>query len=378
MSLEKIVKISNEYGSNPDYVLAGGGNTSYKDADYLYIKGSGTTLATITADGFVKMNRKKLSAMFEKQYSADSAKRETEVLADMMDAREATELAKRPSVETLLHNLINYTYIVHTHPSMLNGMTCGVNGKKVAEELFGQNMIWIDIIEPGYVLAAKLKEEMDNYKAKYGTDADLILLQNHGIFLAANSVEEIDEKTKNVFAKIEQKVTRKPDFSAVSYDEKAVAEKKNEIETVLQAAHGETSSYVVFCTNKEVLNLVADEESFYPVSSAYSPDHIVYCKPFALFVGAGESIKDKVIEYQQKNGFAPKIVAVQNVGFFAWGTSEKNAKISAEVFLDACKIGVYSQSFGGPLFMTPYMIDFICNWEVESYRSKVSQESGQK
>ena len=42
MSLEKIVAISNKYGANPEFVLAGGGNTSYKDSKYLYIKGSGT------------------------------------------------------------------------------------------------------------------------------------------------------------------------------------------------------------------------------------------------------------------------------------------------------------------------------------------------
>ena len=96
MSLSKIAQISNRYGSNPEFVLAGGGNTSYKDEEFLYIKGSGTTLATITESGFVKMNRKKLSAMFEKQYSEDSAERETQVLEDMMDAREQTELSKRP------------------------------------------------------------------------------------------------------------------------------------------------------------------------------------------------------------------------------------------------------------------------------------------
>ena len=163
MSLEKIVAISNKYGANPEFVLAGGGNTSYKDSKYLYIKGSGTTLATITECGFVKMNRKKLAAMFTKEYSADAAEREAQVLEDMMDAREKTELSKRPSVETLLHNLINYKYIVHTHPSMLNGMTCGAKGKEIAKELFGDDVIWIDIIEPGYVLAAKLKEEMDAY-----------------------------------------------------------------------------------------------------------------------------------------------------------------------------------------------------------------------
>ena len=44
MSLSTIIKISNKYGSKPEFVLAGGGNTSFKDDDYLYIKGSGTIL----------------------------------------------------------------------------------------------------------------------------------------------------------------------------------------------------------------------------------------------------------------------------------------------------------------------------------------------
>ena len=63
MGLSQLVKISNKYGSNPEFVLAGGGNTSFKDEKFLYIKGSGTTLATITEEGFVKMNRQKLSEM---------------------------------------------------------------------------------------------------------------------------------------------------------------------------------------------------------------------------------------------------------------------------------------------------------------------------
>ena len=376
MSLTKITEISNKYGANPEFVLAGGGNTSYKDAKFLYVKGSGTTLANITESGFVKMNRKKLSAMFTKQYSEDAAEREAQVLEDMMDAREKTELSKRPSVETLLHNLIPYKYIVHTHPAMLNGLTCGKDGKKIAGELFGDRIIWIDIIEPGYVLAAKLKEEMDRYHAATGKDADIILLQNHGVFIAANSEREINRKTKYVFGQIESRITRKPDFRPAEYDMEKAALIAPAVRMLLKSGD---SSIVTFRTNQEVLNLVKDEASFYPVSSAYSPDHIVYCRPYALFVEASDDmetqyrlIQDAIEAYQQKNGYAPKIIAVQNLGFYAWGTNKKNADICAEVFLDACKIGVYSEAFGGPLFMTQKMIDFICNWEVESYRSKVS------
>ena len=57
MLLDELTALSNYYGN---LVLAGGGNTSLKDGDFMYIKGSGTALSTITNDGFVKMNRKKL------------------------------------------------------------------------------------------------------------------------------------------------------------------------------------------------------------------------------------------------------------------------------------------------------------------------------
>ena len=61
MSTEILVEYSNRYGKNPLFVLAGGGNTSYKTEDTLYVKGSGTSLATITEEGFVKMDRAKLA-----------------------------------------------------------------------------------------------------------------------------------------------------------------------------------------------------------------------------------------------------------------------------------------------------------------------------
>ncbi len=380
MSINDLIKISNKYGKDPNFVLAGGGNTSYKDSEYLYIKGSGTTLATITAEGFVKMNRAKLNAMFDKKYSDDAALRESEVLEDMMDAREKSELNKRPSVETLLHNLIQYKYVVHTHPSMLNGLTCGKNGKDIAYKLFGDNVIWIDLVEPGYILSTRLNESMKSFKNAKGKDADLILLQNHGVFIAGNSEEEIDEKTNYIFGNIKSMVTRDPDFSECEYDKEKAALLAPAIRMLLRDGG---TSIVTFKTNKEVIRFLDNEENFYPVSSAYSPDHIVYCKPWSLYVKSAENMDEQyallengIKTYKQEKGFAPRIVCVQGLGFFAWGTNKKNADICAEVFTDTLKIGVYSQNFGGSLFMTKYMIDFICNWEVESYRSKVSLGSG--
>lgn len=65
MDLSTLVKMSNTYGSNPAYVLAGGGNTSVKDGTTLYVKGSGTQLATIKAEEFVEMSRARLNEIMK-------------------------------------------------------------------------------------------------------------------------------------------------------------------------------------------------------------------------------------------------------------------------------------------------------------------------
>ena len=76
MDLSTLVKMSNTYGSNPAYVLAGGGNTSVKDDTTLYVKGSGTQLATIKAEGFVKMDRARLNEIMKTEYPANDVERE--------------------------------------------------------------------------------------------------------------------------------------------------------------------------------------------------------------------------------------------------------------------------------------------------------------
>ena len=71
-----LAAMSNQYGADPAYVLAGGGNTSYKSTDRLWVKGSGTALATIKPEDFVVLEREKLSKMWSAEYPAEEAARE--------------------------------------------------------------------------------------------------------------------------------------------------------------------------------------------------------------------------------------------------------------------------------------------------------------
>ena len=83
-------------------------------------------------------------------------------------------------------------------------------------------------------------------------------------------------------------------------------------------------------------------------------------------------VKDLFNKFTEENGHKPKIVFVENLGMFACGMSENEASTALIVMLDAIKVVAYTQIYGGVSPMSDVLIDFIVNWEVESYRAKVS------
>ena len=154
--LESLVKISRHYGKNPSFVIAGGGNTSYKEGDTLYIKASGISLADIDADGFVVMSRKLLKLMEGRQYSEDAAEREEQVKLDLKKAIIRPKHL-RPSVETSLHNLFEYSYVVHTHPTLVNAVMCANDARRFVQERFDSGVLYVEYTDPGYVLFKKIE-----------------------------------------------------------------------------------------------------------------------------------------------------------------------------------------------------------------------------
>ena len=166
MSLETITALSVKYGSDPAYVLAGGGNTSVKDEKFLYVKPSGVALAKIRPENFVKMERALIEKIFTCEMPSDVAEREA-VAKERMMAAVCPDSAGRPSVEAPLHELIPYRYVVHLHPAAVNGMTCAENGEKVCAELF-PDALWISYVDPGYTLSRKVAEEMAAYRKERG------------------------------------------------------------------------------------------------------------------------------------------------------------------------------------------------------------------
>ena len=353
--LAALAAMSNKYGSNPQYVLAGGGNTSFKSKENLWIKGSGTALATIKAEDFVVMDRSKLNLMWTADYPENEAARESAVLQDMMDARVEGE-TRRPSVETLLHDLFPQKYILHVHPTLINGLTCSLEAEAGMRKLLPE-AVWVDACKPGYILALECKEKMDAYKAAHGRDADLLFLQNHGIFFAADTAEAVGELAEKTMDTVAGAVTRYPNEEAVTVDTarvEAICEK-------LAKLYGGACCHMV---NREILG-------YDPATKSLSPDHIVYAKAKQLALRSEEGLEEAFAAFEAANGYKAKITFIEGLGMFACDATEKSAQTAASVMYDAVKVVCYAESFGGVQPMPEFLIDFIVNWEVESYRSKV-------
>ncbi|MCL2814916.1 MAG: SDR family NAD(P)-dependent oxidoreductase [Oscillospiraceae bacterium] len=379
MSLENLVEMSHRYGSDPDFVLAGGGNTSYKTGNLIYVKGSGTSLAAIKEEEFVVLYRDKLNRMWEETYPEDEKEREAAILSDMMEARIPGSGSKRPSVETLLHELFPQKYVLHVHPALVNGMTCALEGEARAKRLFGEAAVWVPATNPGYTLALRCKKAAEQYKDKNGQNCEILILQNHGIFIANDCVGKIDEMVSDVTQKLKDALIRVPDFGILDFDRQKPAELIPALRMLYAKKTKSETACAKFLFNAEIASLVKKfPQSFEPLARPFTPDHIVYYKAKPMLAESGadaESLGGALDAFYAANKYYPKIVAAEGMGCFALGGTKKECDVAAALFLDAVKIAVYAESFGGCSHLSAELTDFIVNWEGESYRQKVALSS---
>ena len=361
MIIDELVEFSNYYGKNNDYVLAGGGNTSAKSGNVMYVKSSGTQLATIKAEQFVKIDLQKLSSIFEKEYPDDDKTREALVLADLMDSRCPGEESKRPSVETMLHALFKQTFVLHLHPALINGLTCSTGGEELAKEIFGDRIIWIDACKPGYILSKICFDKINEFEKEYNEKADIILLQNHGVFIADDSAEGLKLKLNGIIEKLSSRLMKTPEKFEEKYDSGFCK--------LISNISGEKCVQI---KNGDVDGFCKDYQSALTLIKPFTPDHIVYCNAYPLWIEVIDDIKTGFDEYAEKYGKTPKVIICRNNGVFCVAPDDNRLDTVKKVFEDAIKIAVYSRSFGGALNMSEHLTDFIVNWEVESYRSKQS------
>lgn len=371
--IEDLIAISRKFGQDSRFVIAGGGNTSYKDENRLWVKASGHALATITEDGFAVLDRTLLNEMGEKAYNEDTAIREEQVKNDLAVACVTKD--RRPSVETSLHNCMGFAFVVHLHPTLVNGLMCSASAEAVCGEIFPE-ALYIEYTDPGYTLFKKVYDRINAYKAANGKEPQVIFLQNHGIFVGGDTTAEIEGIYSEILGKLEAKVAALPEGgSEVS---PAVTDVIPAIRQMLSRSGRGLKTLKV--TKNALVDYFLDG-SRQKIAAPFTPDIIVYCKSAYIFIDAEsdeeilKQAEEKIEAFAAEKGYTPKVLLIKGVGLVAVGDNFKNAQIITDVFTDAMKVAFYAQSFGGEHPMEKAWIDFIDNWEVENYRRKVAAGS---
>jgi len=353
--LNDLIVLSNKYGSDPAMVLAGGGNTSAKTSDHLWVKPSGVPLATLTAADLVKMDRAELDAVLAAQYPAEPAARE-DAVKSAMAAAVCPGSGGRPSVEAALHHLVEAPLVVHTHPALVNGMTCSSRGAETCARLF-PDALWVPYTDPGYTLAATMQTLLAEYKAKHGQQPALVFIQNHGVFAAASSAAAIASLHDRVMSTLDAAYTQAKVSTALvsgTLDKAAVFTAA----PVLRALLGDADRLVV-----------VSAPPFAVAQGPLTPDHIVYAKSFA-YAGAMEA--EPIDAFARSKGYRPVIVS-QPGAVFASGGTLGTARTAMALARDAALVAQLATAFGGPRYLDDRSRSFIEHWEVEQYRRGVQR-----
>ncbi|MFT5235265.1 MAG: rhamnose utilization protein RhaD (predicted bifunctional aldolase and dehydrogenase) [Shewanella sp.] len=191
-------------GQEPALVLHGGGNTSVKTQvtnlfgeveEILYVKGSGWDLETIEAAGFAPVKMGVLLKMAQLPDLSDS---------DMVKYQRAAMIdpsAPNPSVEAILHAIIPFAYVDHTHADAIVTLTNTPDGKAMIQELYGKRVFVIPYVMPGFALAKLVYEMTRDLKWQ---SIEGIVLMNHGLFTFSDDAKTAYEKTIGLVTEAEQ------------------------------------------------------------------------------------------------------------------------------------------------------------------------------
>ncbi|HEX6417670.1 MAG TPA: SDR family oxidoreductase [Acidimicrobiales bacterium] len=183
--LDRLVYLSRLVGADPGLVLAGGGNSSVKTVehdlfgdpvDVLHVKGSGWDMATIERRGFAPLRLDPVARLAE--------------LPELSDARMARELAAAsldpaapaPSVESILHAVLPSRFVLHTHADAVLALTNTPGGRDLVEEVFGDELVVVPYVMPGFALARRCAERF--HAERHERTIGMVLL-NHGLFTFA-------------------------------------------------------------------------------------------------------------------------------------------------------------------------------------------------
>src|ERR1700676_5048825 len=198
-TLAQLVARSRQLGADRSVCNWGGGNTSAKSeeidfrgrpARVLWVKGSGSDLATVTEASFTGLFLDDVLPLLERERMSDSE------MVNYLAHCFSEPVRPRPSIETLLHGFLPFLHVDHTHADATNYFACAEGGEAQARDCFGDELIWIPYRRPGFGLAREVA-----LAVRANPHAKLVILAKHGLITWGESDEDCYASTLATIAR---------------------------------------------------------------------------------------------------------------------------------------------------------------------------------
>jgi rhamnulose-1-phosphate aldolase/alcohol dehydrogenase len=411
--LDGLVYRSNLLGADRALANIGGGNTSAKEArvDHagretrvLWVKGSGTDLATITAAGFAGLRLDELLPLRERSEMDDAA------MVDYLRASAVRPDQPRPSIETLLHAFIPAAHVDHTHPDAVIALTSNPNGRQLAERAFGNEIVWLDYQRPGFDMSrriAQLVEETPTARA--------VLLEKHGLVTWGETGDESYESTIEFVSRAARAIDEAAGGRFGLGGREAAELEDGTVATLLSLSLPELRGALLADTDGLVLEVDRSPEAVAFASSARvgevsqigapCPDHLINTKHKPLVAAfdpvtdgpaqLAEAFRSGVGEYaewyrayydrnvdEETGQFAidpagPRVVRVPGVGIVTSGGDAGRARVSRDLYHRAIAVEDAADALGGFRSLSEREAFAIEYWPLERYKLAQAPPSGE-
>ncbi len=375
-ALEQLVYQSRQVGAEESLVLWGGGNNSVKlpgsdllgqPLDMMYIKGSGSDMKSIVPRQYPAVRLDYILPLLEREQLSDD-----EMVAYLAQCM-LDPTSPRPSIETLLHAFLPHQAILHTHADAILAI-CNTQGReKTVRECFGENMILVPYIRPGFELSRQVA-----LLSRRQPNAEGLILMNHGLITWGDNSEQAYDRHVELVSRAEEfaKFTETISGPGLTLPEsQSRSEAVAKIGPVLRGLLGNTSFILEYDDSPEAMAFARREDAarITQIGPA-TPDHLLYTKRYPLFLeidpekvlsDIGE-VKGYIAQELEKYTTAytayfekhaapgekmldplPRIILAPGLGMWTVGKDARAARIVHDIYRQTMNIISAAERLGG-------------------------------
>ena len=374
-------------GQDSSLVLHGGGNTSVKitetnivgeQEEVLYVKGSGWDLASIEKAGFSPVRMAHMVKLGKLESLSDPQ------MVNELKTQLTNLLAPAPSVETILHAILPFKYVDHTHADAVVTISNTVNGEERIREIYGDRVVIVPYVMPGF----DLSKDVGRLFSEQATDkTEGMVLLNHGIFSFGSTAKQAYDRMIDLVDLAEKYLISqnawKIEKPLGNINSKSI---RNEIAQLRQSVSTVIGSPVLLnLTNSKRGIDFSNRDDVVDIATRgpVTPDHVIRTKRIPMI---GRDVEQYVKEYvsyfntyepnakERKSMLdaAPRVILDQDFGLCAVGKNMSEIGIIADLYEHTMQCILKAENLGGWQALPASDIFDLEYWDLEQAKLKKS------